>query len=38
MHYHDEYADADKRAAFNRVYAGDLRMAGTLESFELGAY
>jgi len=33
MHYHDEYADADKREQFNRDH--DLRMVGTLESFEL---
>ncbi|MCG7383884.1 MBL fold metallo-hydrolase [Paenibacillus sp. ACRRY] len=33
MHYHDEYADASNRERFNREH--DLRMAGTLESFEL---
>jgi hypothetical protein len=37
MHYHDEYANDAKRAAFNREHADDLRMAGTLESFELKA-
>ncbi|MGN7308995.1 MBL fold metallo-hydrolase, partial [Bacillus subtilis] len=34
MHSHDEYDDADKRAQFNKEH--ELRMAGTLESFELG--
>ncbi|GAB1158211.1 MBL fold metallo-hydrolase [Paenibacillus illinoisensis] len=33
MHYHDEYADASTRERFNREH--DLRMVGTLESFEL---
>ncbi|CAH1196355.1 MBL fold metallo-hydrolase [Paenibacillus sp. JJ-223] len=33
MHYHDEYADAGKRAAFNQAH--DLQMAGQLQTFVL---